>query len=138
MSSSLIFLKYFRPAPARHLAGADGSSAATGSLAPSIRHRNLLYALWLLPLPAWFLLGARFEKFLSGRLAVLQCVALGTMLMILLFASCGGGFTAPGAVQSTPSGSYQVTVIDQPAPGQQLTGFVQTSLIVPLTVNQVP
>jgi hypothetical protein len=59
------------------------------------------------------------------------------VFLILIVSSCGGGFTPHQPVQSTPPGSYQVTVIDQPLPGQDTTGFVQTSLIVPLTVNQV-
>jgi hypothetical protein len=52
----------------------------------------------------------------------------------MLLPSCGGGFTVPGGQAATPAGNYRVTVIDRPVEGQSLTGFVQTSLIVPLSV----
>jgi hypothetical protein len=111
---------------------------ASGSLTPGMRHGNFVYAV-LLPLLASFLLGMRSgtARWRSG--AALQCAGIGTvMILILMFSSCGGGFRQPQVVgQATPPGNYQVTIIDQPTPGQSFTDFVQTSLIVPLTVNQV-
>jgi hypothetical protein len=48
--------------------------------------------------------------------------------------SCGGSFKPPPVI-ATPTGQYYVTlvetVVNPPAP----TGFVQTSLIVPLPVT---
>jgi len=113
------------------------SGPAIGSLIPAL-HGNVFYAL-LLPLPAWIVLGVRIRTARSHSGAALQYVRTGMVIaLILMFSSCGGGFRQPQVVgQATPPGNYQVTVIDQPTPGQSLTGFVQTSLIVPLTVNQV-
>ena len=113
------------------------TGAATGSLAPAMRHRNILYA-FLLPLPAFILLGIGAGTTRPRHCAASRWAALGIVMTILLFASCSGGFKVPTLVQgATPAGSYQVTVVDnstvQPAP----QGFVQTSLIVPLTVNGV-
>jgi Ig-like domain CHU_C associated len=113
------------------------SGAASGSLVPGMKHRTWFYAFWL-PLPALVLLGGGFSVARSSRRGIFHYVALGSLLVLLLlsFTSCGGGFTAPKITQATPAGDYQVTVIDQPDPSvtQKTTGFVQTSLIVPLTV----
>lgn len=118
--------------------GISTTGAASGSLAPTMRHRNVFYAL-LMPLPAFLLLlGVGTQAVRSRRVGTLPYLALGFAMTILLITSCGGGFKALTIVQqSTPAGTYQVTVIDQPLPGQSTTGFVQTSLILPLTVEQV-
>jgi hypothetical protein len=113
------------------------SGTALGSLAPAMRHKNVLYAL-LLPLSAFFLLGVRVGTLRLSRSATSKYVVTGmVILLIVFFSSCSGGFTSNPPVQSTPPGSYLVTVIDLLAPGQPPSAFVQTSLIVPLTVNQV-
>jgi hypothetical protein len=102
-----------------------------------MRHKNVPYAL-LVPLSAFFLLGVRVGTRRSSGRATSNYVVTGTViLLIVLFSSCSGGFTPNQPVQATPPGAYLVTVIDQPVAGQNTTGFVQTSLIVPLTVNQV-
>ena len=103
----------------------------SGPAAQVARHPELFYAL-LIPLP---LLIMRLNRH-ARRGVASRCAGLGLVATILLLSSCGGGFTAPVVLQQTPAGSYQVTVVDEPS-GQQLPGFVQTSLIVPLTVNPV-
>jgi hypothetical protein len=104
----------------------------SGPAAQVARHREIFYAL-LIPLPLLILsLNRR-----SRRGAASRCAVLGLVAITLLLSSCSGGFTPPVVVQQTPGGSYQVTVVDEPANGQPLPGFVQTSLIVPLTVNPV-
>ncbi len=58
------------------------------------------------------------------------------MALLMLTVSCGGGFTAPPQPPVPPgqvvtaAGAYQLTAV-----GQDPTGFVQTSLIVPLNVT---
>ncbi len=117
--------------------GINTSGTAIGSLNPAMRRGNILYAL-LLPLSAFLILGGRVGRVRSYRSAISKYVMTGTvMLVIVFFSSCGGGFTPNQPVQSTPAGSYIVTVVDTPVSGQNTMGFVQTSLIVPLTVNQV-
>jgi hypothetical protein len=117
--------------------GINTSGTAIGSLNPAMRRGNILYAL-LLPLSAFLMLGGGVGAVRSGRGAISKYVVTGAvMLVIAFFSSCGGGFRPNQPVQSTPAGSYIVTIIDVPVPGQNTTGFVQTSLIVPLTVNQV-
>ena len=57
------------------------------------------------------------------------------MVILLPVVSCGGGFKPPKIQQlATPAGSYQITVVDVPV-GSSPSGFVQTTLIVPLTVS---
>jgi len=109
------------------------TGAAVGAIAPG-RPRNLLYAL-LLPLPClvvWSLgiCGRRIRR------VSIHWIWLSTVLgLAMLLPACGGGFTVPGGqAAATPAGNYRVTVIDRPVEGQSLTGFVQTSLIVPLSV----
>lgn len=54
-----------------------------------------------------------------------------TLLLCLAVTSCGGGFKSPQLVSSvTPPGSYQLNIILD----STTTGFVQITLIVPLTV----
>jgi hypothetical protein len=112
---------------------------ATGSIASGLGRGNWLPAVWL-PLGALVLFGAGRRKPRLHRGNVAPCLAGGVLVMLLLlFASCGGGFTAPVVTtKPTPSGQYQLTVVSQPAPGQSTTGFVQTSLIVPLSVSHTP
>ena len=109
------------------------TGAAIGSIAPGMRPRKLLYAL-LLPLPSLVVWVLGIGTLRNRRVSV-RGVGLSTALAIgILLTSCGGGFTAPGTQGATPPGNYRVTVIDRPVEGQSLTGFVQTSLIVPLSV----
>lgn len=106
------------------------TGSASGSLRPGARHRTWFYAFWLPLGPT--LLGAAFGGTRTRRQRIAQCLALvAVVALLLMFTYCGGGFTPPTSGGSgstpTPAGSYQVTVV--------VTGFVQTSLIVPLVVT---
>ncbi|MFI5116833.1 MAG: PKD domain-containing protein [Terriglobales bacterium] len=107
------------------------TGSASASLVPRARHRPWFYAFWL---PLWpTVLGVAFRGIRTRRQRMLQCLALiAVIAMLLIFTFCGGGFTPPSggsASTPTPAGSYQVTITASP------TGFVQTSLIVPLVVT---
>jgi 6-phosphogluconolactonase (cycloisomerase 2 family) len=89
-----------------------------------------------MPLPAMVLLGLGCLGGSIKRNVGVCYVTLGLItILLLLLPSCGGGFLPPAgpppSLKATPAGSYTVTVgaIDN------TTGFVQTSLIVPLTVT---
>lgn len=88
--------------------------------------------LGLLPIPALLLLGTAATR---GRRKLHCLVAIcGTLALSVSLASCGGGFKLPTTAQAeTPTGNYQVTVVDDPVTPD--TNFVQTSLIVPLVVG---
>jgi YVTN family beta-propeller protein len=90
-----------------------------------------VYAFWA-PLPLLTFLGIGFFQSHRRRFSVAFALS-AVSILALLTASCGGGFTHPKAIEVTPAGSYQVTVIDVPVGSSG--GFVQTSLIVPLTVS---
>ncbi len=64
-----------------------------------------------------------------------QWLAIG-MVAVLCFGltSCGGSFTPP-PVAATPAGQYYITVVETVVNPPAPTGFVQTSLIVPLPVT---
>lgn len=93
-------------------------------------------ALWL-PIPAIFLIGVNFGSVRRSRRFISRCVLLAMLgALIGLLVACGGGFSLPQVTSSTtPAGSYTVTAIDNPVNSSSTTGFIQTSLIVPLTVN---
>ena len=99
-------------------------------------HRSWMTALWL-PIPAIFLIGGSFGRARRSRRLISRYLLLATVgVLIGLLVACGGGFSLPQATSSTtPAGSYTVTAIDNPVNSSSTTGFVQTSLIVPLTVN---
>jgi len=116
---------------------------ATGTVTAGMKYGMLIYALWLAPWPIAFVclgpgLGRRGR---GGRYRHRKIVALGAIVLVLfLFTSCGsGGFTPPQtqspATTGTPPGTYDVTIVDQSSP-PGATGFVQTSLVVQLTVEQ--
>ena len=82
-------------------------------------------------------LGIAFLLPLFPRNRRRRLTALSSILILtasLALSSCGGYFKAPASTP-TPAGLYYITlvetVLDPPAP----TGFVQTSLIVPLQVT---
>jgi len=120
------------------------SGTAAELRAPASKRVAPFYASWL-AFPGMTFMGlcAGFGR--AGRKRFLRHVALGLLTcMVIFLVSCGGGFTAPstsgtggsGGKQATPAGQYYVTVVDVPANGGKApTGFVQTSLIVPLTVT---
>jgi sugar lactone lactonase YvrE len=64
-----------------------------------------------------------------------QWLGIG-MVAVLCFGltSCGGSFTPP-PVAATPMGQYYVTIVETVVNPPAPTGFVQTSLIVPLPVT---
>jgi YVTN family beta-propeller protein len=120
------------------------TGGASGSVASEFRRRTWLYALWL---PIWSLAFCSSGLRVAGRRKhVSQYLGLCTAIMVVvLFVSCSsGGFSVPetpppppgsGVGSATPSGTYQLTVVDQVAPPGNSTGFEQTTLIVPLTVS---
>jgi len=112
------------------------TGGASGSVASDFRRRSWLFALWL---PVWSLAFVSAGVKVAGcRKRGLQYLGLGTaIVLLLLFVSCAsGGFQAPQTStppSGTPPGTYLLTVIDQVVPPNS-SGFVQTSLIVQLTV----
>jgi len=113
------------------------TGGTTALLRPSgSRWLQASLALWM-PMPAIVLLGSGFLGTITKRNAFLRYVALGFIIVLLLIVtSCGGGFTpppqSPPSQNKTTAGNYLITIqaVDPNNPG-----FVQTSLIVPLTVN---
>ena len=93
------------------------------------------YAFWV-PLPVLGLLGISFRSLRPQRRSFsMGFVVCGLLMLTLFTVSCGGGFTAPQVSLVTPAGNYQVTVVDVPVGSTSNSGFIQTSLIVPLTVS---
>jgi hypothetical protein len=91
-----------------------------------------IYAAWTMA-PILLLLSVTVRR----RRAKMQPMLGICAILCLSFSvtSCGGGFSSTSLMQPTPSGQYQVNVISVPN-GSTPTGFVQTTLIVPLTVSQ--
>jgi YVTN family beta-propeller protein len=117
------------------------TTGAATSLARGSREASWSYA-FLLPIPAFLLLGVRFRIAPARRIGIHRYLAMvAVAVMLPLTISCGGGFTPPKITQiSTPAGSYQITVVDmlvgcQTEPCPNTSGFVQTTLIVPLVVS---
>jgi hypothetical protein len=104
---------------------------ASGAAMPGTTQGTRVYAFWA-PLPLLILLGIGLLQSHRRRFSVAFALSALSVLAVLTV-SCGGGFTAPKVIQVTPAGNYQVTVIDVPVGSS--SGFVQTSLIVPLTVS---
>jgi DNA-binding beta-propeller fold protein YncE len=117
------------------------TTGAATSLALGSRHANWFYA-FLLPIPAFLLAGVSFRSARTGHTGIQRYLAMvAVAVMLPLATSCGGEFTPPMTTQiSTPAGSYQITVVDmlvgcQTEPCPNTSGFVQTTLIVPLVVS---
>jgi hypothetical protein len=89
------------------------------------------YAAWAVA-PIVLFLGVSIRR-RRARLGLLLGVC-AILCLSLSIASCGGGFSLPPGTQVTEAGQYQVNVISV-ANGAQPKGFVQTTLIVPLTVS---
>jgi hypothetical protein len=112
------------------------TTGAATSLAVGSRHANWFYALLL---PTFLLAGFRSAP--AKHTCIQGYLVIAVAVMLPLTISCGGGFTPPKTTQiSTPAGSYQVTVVDklvgcQIDPCPTTSGFVQTTLIVPLVVS---
>ncbi|WP_158752193.1 hypothetical protein [Acidobacterium sp. S8] len=111
----------------------NGLAAANAN---SLDRRAWLYAVCL-PLPGLFFWCFGLGKRLSRRRALIrygaQVLVAGLLLQLV---GCGGGFTLPAATppSSTPAGNYQITIVDNPV-NSNTSGFIQISLIVPLTVS---
>jgi hypothetical protein len=90
----------------------------------------------IFPLPGLALLGLGALSRRSGRKRRGQLLAMVGLIAILWcgVTSCGGSFTPP-PVAATPTGQYYVTVVETVVNPPAPTGFVQTSLIVPLPVT---
>jgi Ig-like domain CHU_C associated len=112
---------------------------ATGTVGSMSKRAHWPVAIWL-PLAALVLFGTGWRRPQRHRGGPAMWLTGGVLvILVLLFTSCGGGFNSPAVTETaTPAGSYQVTVVSQPASGQSTTGFVQTSLIVPLSVSPTP
>jgi sugar lactone lactonase YvrE len=115
------------------------TTGAATTIAQNVKHDDWTYA-FLLPFSALLWLGAA-RRTTRARRTGFTCLFVVCGVILLLFTSCGGGFTSPPKVtqQSTPPGNYQITIKGVPScPGgtcQNFTGFIQYTLIVPLTVS---
>jgi len=113
------------------------TGSASALLSSPLKHLLPLYAGWF-PLPGLVFLGLGISSRGPNRRKLSGYLTLAVLsLLVVLLVSCGGGFTQPPSTsqtQATPAGSYFVTLVDTPVQGAT-TGFVQTSLIVPLTVT---
>jgi hypothetical protein len=110
------------------------TTGGTSAQVSGMRQGIWAYAL-LVGLPILALLAGLSPVRSRDRQVAFGFALSGLIVSAFLSVSCGGGFTAPKVQQVTPPGNYQVTVVDLPANGVQPSGFVQTSLIVPLTVS---
>jgi len=115
-----------------------GTSGTAAQLAPvPIEPRRPPYALFAIILPILALIGRR-RGVLFGRQSYTCCVLLLLCLSAVFLGSCSvfpttSTVTAPVTKAITPSGLYQVVVTATPGPNS--ANFVQTQLIVPITVN---
>jgi hypothetical protein len=109
------------------------TTSGLGGTAPFARLRSHHEPRSPLPVVAWafgmipvaFLRRSWRKKFTSALMLSL----IATLALSLT--SCGGGFIPPGGASAqTPPGTYLVTVLIS----STMPGFVQTSLIVPITV----
>jgi hypothetical protein len=85
------------------------------------------YAAWAMT-PIVFFLGVRIRRRRARLGSLLGVCAI--LCLSLSITSCGGGFSSPSGTQATQAGQYQVNVISVVP-----DGFVQTTLIFPLTVS---
>jgi hypothetical protein len=89
------------------------------------------YAAWTMaPIVLFLSVRVRRRRAKLGSLLGV-CAILGLLLSLT---SCGGSFSLPAVTKTTLPGQYQVNVISVPN-GAMPDGFVQTTLIVPLTVS---
>jgi len=115
------------------------SGGTASSLAPMATQTGKpWYLLFASILPAFALAGLR-RGVVPELKSYACCVMVLVCLSVVFLASCSGysstpSVAAPIARAVTPSGSYQVVVTATPQAGAG-SGFVQTQLIVPVTVN---
>jgi DNA-binding beta-propeller fold protein YncE len=123
--------------------GIQTSGIATGRATPEHARdlQETLFYSFVLPLPGLVLWALRHRKDEKRRKVVRHYGALFLLFAVILhLTGCGaGGFTlptkTPPASSNTPAVNYQVTIVDNPANPSNSIGFVQISLIVPLTVS---
>jgi hypothetical protein len=110
------------------------STSGPALQATSLRNFNSRYVAAFLFIPAFsFLLLRRSAKRIRRPSFLAVCVFF---IVPLLVSSCGGSFRSPTITQTaTPAGSYQVTVLTVCTSTTPDPTFVQTTLIVPLTVS---
>jgi len=124
-------------------------TAASASLDPSLSSAPI-YAL-VIPLSGICLLGAKKRQPRNRVKLRAWSALLALALAFFAFSACGGGQFTPPPTQThgggggsgsgatlTASGTYYITITDQVVPPSPSTGFVQTSLVVPLPVTQSP
>jgi len=118
----------------------SGGSSSSLHLAPlPIQGGRPWYALFALLLPALAMVGLRRGVFFERH--GYACLVLVLLCLATVFlASCTGfspapitSVSAPVAHALTPSGAFQLVVTA--SPGANSGNFVQTQLIVPITVN---
>ena len=108
------------------------TGVASGAVMPLGGEGKVLLAMLM---PAMIGLTGRWSMRGRAKARTQSFAVVVVLALVLMIASCSsGGFSAPN-LQATPTGTYQLTIVDVPASGQDTTGFVQTSLIVPLTVK---
>jgi hypothetical protein len=108
------------------------TGVTSGAVMPLRGEGKVLLAMLM---PAMIGLTGRWSMRGRAKARTQSFAVVVVLALVLMIASCSsGGFSAPN-LQATPTGTYQLTIVDVPASGQDTTGFVQTSLIVPLTVK---
>ena len=123
---------------------ANGSVAVTiviqtsgGGLARLSRpkHPGVIYA-FVVPAFGLLFLPGGASLFIRRRNLQRLVALFGILSILVIITSCGGGFTPPHNQAATPPDTYHVSVIDVLADNSAPPGaFVQTTLIVPLTVT---
>jgi hypothetical protein len=103
--------------------GTSGLASTFGSVRFPTKETYVAWAM----MPIVFFLGVIRRR--RARLGSLLGVC-AILCLSLSITSCGGGFSSPSGTQATQAGQYQVNVISVVP-----DGFVQTTLIVPLTVS---
>jgi DNA-binding beta-propeller fold protein YncE len=115
-----------------------GTAQASAKTNPG---RSVLLACACLLLPGLLLLGGRKNKKANSRRG--RFAGWGAWILLLGFivqlnGCTTGGFTPPSTTpppSSTPAVNYQVTIVDNPVDPTNTSGFVQISLIVPITIS---
>jgi hypothetical protein len=117
----------FAPNQAQNVTVEVGTSGLASTFGSVRFPTKETYAAWAIT-PIVFFLGVRIRRRLARLGSLLGVCAI--LCLSLSITSCGGGFSSPSGTQATQAGQYQVNVISVVP-----DGFVQTTLIVPLTVS---
>jgi hypothetical protein len=117
----------FAPNQAQNVTVEVGTSGLASTFGSVRFPTKKTYAAWAMT-PIVFFLGVRIRRRLARLGSLLGVCAI--LCLSLSITSCGGGFSSPSGAQATQAGQYQVNVISVVP-----DGFVQTTLIVPLTVS---